>query len=329
MGSGTFSRVYRVEREGSTGFAKELALKVLAPGVAPSEDLRRMFVEEAQVACHLHHRNIVSVHEFGVLGDQYFLVMDCVEGLDLRQLLRALRERRAWIPMSAALELAIQVLHGLHHAHTRRDARGNALGIVHRDINPANVLISVEGGVKITDFGLARIRSGFARTEGGFTRGTARYMSPEQARGRPLDARSDLFAVGILLYLMLAGALPFTGEDDAAAMRAVVRCEYAPVESLRAQIPAGLAEAVRTLMAPEPQGRPADALEAAELLAAAAEPAWVGQPERSLAGLVRREKAAAQAAAAAASSRPAAVQGPDSETESRVDDDRDETEQQG
>jgi serine/threonine protein kinase len=292
IGTGGFSRVYRAEREGSRGWVKQVALKVLDPSIPATDDLRHMFIDEASIARHLHHRNVVPVHEFGVEDGLYYLVMDFVDGLDLRSLLRRLRAGSAWIPIPAAVDVAVEVLHGLHHAHTRKDEEGVGLRIVHRDVSPGNVLLSTEGSVKLTDFGLARIRHKIAVTEVGTTRGTTRFMSPEQARGLPVDGRSDIFAVGTLLYLMLTERAPFSGVDDAEVMRAVVRCEPKPLLVRNPRLPRDLVRVVGQLMARDPGHRFSSALGAAEALAAVAEPDWGGRQDAVLARLVNRMRSA-------------------------------------
>lgn len=289
IGTGGFSRVYSVEREGSTGFRKQLALKVLDSAVPPPADLRTMFIDEATIASHLHHNNVVQVHEFGITDDRCWLVMDLVDGIDLRTLLRRLRGRGAWMPLPAAVELAVEVLHGLHHAHDRKDTRGEPLGIVHRDVSPGNVLISEEGAVKIGDFGLARIRKKLAVTEVGVTRGTSRFMSPEQAQGLPVDGRSDVFAVGTLLYLMLSARAPFSGSDDAEIMKAVARADCAPLMEIAPRTPEAIARVCHQMLSRDRQQRPRTALDAADRLVEAMDPLW-GRQQETLGRLVRRAR---------------------------------------
>ncbi len=286
LGTGGFSYVYRVVRLGGSGFRKELALKVLAPGVEPTQDMVVMMADEARIARHLHHKNIVAVHEFGESDGAYWLLMDLIDGVDLRSFLGAQRRRRGWIPVPAAVEVVKQVLHGLHYAHGRRDEEGRLLGIVHRDLTPGNVLLSQDGGVAITDFGLARIRLKIAETEAGITRGTSSYMSPEQAMGRPIDARSDQFSVGILLYLLLTGKLPFPGTDDTKVMKSIVRGKFPPITE--AGVPPQLADVVYQLMAPLPANRYPDALAAADAITRAVPPEWRQDADRRLGTLVQR-----------------------------------------
>jgi len=286
LGSGGFSRVYRVVREGGGGFRKELALKVLAPGVEPTQDMAMMMADEARIARHLHHRNIVAVHEFGESDGLYWLLMDLVDGVDLRSLLAAQRANRGWIPLPTAVEVVYRVLHGLHYAHGRRDQDGRPLGIVHRDLTPGNVLLGQDGQVCITDFGLARIRTKIAETEAGITRGTAHYMSPEQAQGQPIDQRSDQFAVGVLLYLLLSAKLPFPGKRDAAVMRSIVRGSYPRMGA--SGVPDSLEAVVDRLLASHPADRYPDALSAAEALVGAVPASFRASADRVLGRLVRR-----------------------------------------
>ena len=292
LGRGGFSRVYKVERQGGGGFRRFFALKVLAPDAVATADLRAMLEDEARIGRHLHHRNIAAVHEFGEAQGRWYLVLDWVDGLDLGSLLARLRDNHAWLPLPVILEVAVQILHGLHHAHTRVGAGDLPLGIVHRDLTPGNVLVSVDGCVKITDFGLARIRDKIAVTQSGVTRGTSRYMSPEQAMGKPVDGRSDVFAVGILLYMMFTHTPPFTGRDDSEVMLAVARGRFEPLRSRAPEVPPEIERIVHWLLRPSREERPLDALAAAEIITARLDPAWGAQPQRTLAALVRRMVAA-------------------------------------
>lgn len=286
LGSGGFSRVYRVVREGGGGFRKELALKVLAPDVEPTQDMTMMMADEARIARHLHHRNIVAVHEFGESDGVYWLLMDLVDGVDLRSVLASQRTNRGWLPLPATIEVIYRVLHGLHYAHGRRAEDGKPLGIVHRDLTPGNVLIGRNGQVCITDFGLARIRDKIAMTQAGITRGTAHYMSPEQAQGGALDHRSDQFAVGVLLYLLVSGGLPYPGGRDSSVMRAIVRGPYKPVSA--SGVPDTVVAVIERLLAPLPADRYPDALCAAEALVAAVPVGWRAEAERVLGRLAVR-----------------------------------------
>ena len=289
LGTGGFSFVYRVVRHGGGGFRKELALKVLAPDLEPTQDMVMMMADEARIARHLHHRNIVAVHEFGEADGVYWLLMDLVEGVDLRALLAAQREAGGWLPLPATVEVIYRVLLGLHYAHGRKDERGKGLGIVHRDLTPGNVLIGGNGRVRISDFGLARIRTKIAMTEAGITRGTAHYMSPEQAQGRAIDHRSDQFAVGVLLYLLLSATLPFPGTEDALVMRSIVRGQYPRLTT--AGVPDSVVAVVERLLAPLPADRYPDALRAAEALVKAVPAQWRADSDRLLGRLVVRARA--------------------------------------
>jgi serine/threonine protein kinase len=287
LGRGSCSVVYRVERVGGMGFARQFALKVLQPGFADSEALSRMFIDEASVASHLHHRHVVSVHEFGRDGARWFLVMDLVEGLDLLRLLQALRQRGSWLSRGAALSVALQLLEGLHHAHTRTDADGRYLGIVHRDLAPPNVLVGDNGLVRVTDFGMARIRHNLSRTEAGVVVGSVRFMSPEQALGRPVDARADVFSVGSLLYMLLTGRLPFSGLDDEEVRVAVAKGVARPLLT-DDDIPSALQQRLARMMAVRPEDRYATARQAADDLVQVLDADWFGVEEERLADVVRQ-----------------------------------------
>ena len=245
-----------------------------------------MMADEARIARHLHHRNIVAVHEFGEMEGAYWLLMDLVEGVDLRSLLEHQRLARGWIPLPAALEVVLRVLHGLHYAHGRKTDDGHRLAIVHRDLTPGNVMLGTDGSVRITDFGLARIRHKIAETEVGITRGTSSYMSPEQAQGRPVDARSDQFSAGILLYLLVSGRLPFPGNDDAQVMRSIVRGRYDRI--VEAGVPDSLVAVIDTMLQPHPADRYPDALAAADALARSVPVEWRRDADGLVGRLVQR-----------------------------------------
>lgn len=287
LSEGLTSNVYRVQRAGGTGFHRDFALKILDKGAADRRDASRAFVDEATIASHLHHRNVVAVHEFAQVGGRWFLVMDLVEGMDLLTLLRCLQRRGQWLPRSAAVEVAVQVLHGLHHAHTRRGEAGKPLGIVHRDVNPANILVSEHGCVRLGDWGLARIETNVSRTEAGVEEGSARFLSPEQARNEPLDGRSDQFAVGTLLHLLLSRELPFSGATDGAVRDAVIACRHRPLAEVAPDVPPELCDVVATLMAPDRRDRFDSCFAAADELAwVGYEPQQAGQGEYLLSDLV-------------------------------------------
>lgn len=231
-----------------TLLTRRVAVKTLHPELAVDDALRERFSREAVSAATLNHPNVVATYDTGRADGISYIVMELVEGQSLRWLL----DDRGWLPVADAVRIAAQVAAALEHAHRR--------GIVHRDIKPANVLVPDSGGaVKVTDFGIAKATDSSDLTRVGTVMGTARYLAPEQVNGDPTDARTDLYALGLLLFEMLAGELPFTGETDLAAAVARLSRDPAPVRSLRPDVPPELDTLVTRLLARNPAGRFASA----------------------------------------------------------------------
>ena len=218
---------------------RHVALKFLPPSLVLDNSYRDRFVREAMAASALDHPNIGAVHAIEETGDgRLFIVMVCYAGETLKQ-----RLDRGTLLTKEAVDIALQAARGLAKAHE--------CGIIHRDIKPSNLMVTPDGVVKIVDFGLAKISGGSELTETGARMGTAAYMSPEQATGSPVDYRTDLWSLGVVLYELLSGRLPFTGDNPAALLYAVVHCDAPPL----AGIPPRLQEIVRRCMAKAPQER--------------------------------------------------------------------------
>ncbi|MBA2538930.1 MAG: serine/threonine protein kinase, partial [Deltaproteobacteria bacterium] len=196
------------------GLNKTLVIKKIHSAYARSKQFVTMFVDEAKIALGLNHPNIIQVFDFGAVGDTYFLAMEHVEGLDLLRLLQEAAKARQRIPYGMSTYVVQQICKGLDYAHRKTDEYGQPLGIVHRDISPQNVLLSWDGSVKIVDFGIARARD--IHEEQGVIKGKFAYMSPEQARGEPVDCRSDVFAAGIVLFELICARPLFHGKGKEA-----------------------------------------------------------------------------------------------------------------
>jgi eukaryotic-like serine/threonine-protein kinase len=237
------AEVYLASAEGLAGFSKQVVVKHLFPEHAREPALVSMFLDEARLGALLRHPHIVEVYDIGSEGGEYFIAMEHVPGHDLRDLLNARPGEP--LPLSAALAVVQGVAAGLHHAHEQRDARGQLLGVVHRDVSPANVLLGWDGAVKLSDFGVAKWTEQQSRTEQGTLKGKLSYMSPEQCRGQDLDRRSDVFALGVLLYELTIGDKPFRAASDFETLSAIVAGRYdAPAEE-QAGYPPALAAIVR------------------------------------------------------------------------------------
>jgi serine/threonine protein kinase len=223
---GGMAEIYLARSEGIEGFEKLVVLKRILPQYAESQDFVTMFIDEARLVAGLSHPNIAQVYDIG-LDDSgsYFFAMEFVDGEDVRQIIRACAKRGERLPVAQAVAVGVGIAAGLHAAHERRGPDGRLLGIVHRDVSPSNVLVTYDGCVKLVDFGIAKAAGRQSVTRTGVLKGKCAYMSPEQTRGDSLDRRSDVFAIGILLYELTVGHRPFRGDNEYATMRAIVSSE--------------------------------------------------------------------------------------------------------
>ncbi len=211
---GGMAEIYKAKTYGVDGFEKLLAIKRILPHCAADSDFIRMLVDEAKLTVLLSHANIVQVYDLGKVSDDYFISMEFINGTNLRELLARLKENGEKIPEEIAVYILSEVAKGLDYAHRKTDSQGNPLHIVHRDISPQNILLSFEAEVKIVDFGIAKAAMNVSHTMAGILKGKVAYMSPEQALGKPIDHRTDIFSAGVLLYEMLTGEKLFSGESQ-------------------------------------------------------------------------------------------------------------------
>lgn len=251
IGEGGMARVYRGR---DLRLNRQVAIKVLHGHYAGDSGFLQRFHHEAQAAANLRHPNIVDVYDVGQDGDVHYIVMEYVAGSDLKALLRG-----GTLAIERAVEIAEAAANGLEAAHR--------VGMVHRDIKPQNIIVGDQGQVKITDFGIAKSRMSTALTETGVTFGTADYISPEQARGLPATPRSDIYSLGVTMYEMLTGRLPFTGDSSIAVAMQHVSAEPPPPRMYSPRIPPQLEAIVLRALNKDPDARPTTAREVARLLA--------------------------------------------------------------
>jgi serine/threonine-protein kinase len=227
LAEGGMAEVFLGRQAGMEGFEKLIVLKRIRPELSSDPSFVNMFLNEARVAARLNHPNIVQIFELGKVDKQYFIAMEFIHGEDLRSLTRAADLAKHHPSPGLVCRIIADTLAGLHYAHTRSGADGKPLGLVHRDVSPQNVLVTYEGAVKVVDFGIAKATRGGAveQTRAGLFKGKFAYMSPEQSRGQPLDARSDIFAVGILLWELLTWTRLFKRANDMATLIAVAEEE--------------------------------------------------------------------------------------------------------
>lgn len=259
LGRGGMAEVYRARREGPGGFEKVVALKRILPSYARNQTLVQRFLEEARIAGGLTHGNIVPVIDFGEIDGEHYLVMEWVDGVPLSALLRTVAERGRTLPAEVVAHIIAEAAAGLHHAHTRTDASGRPMSIVHRDVSPQNILLARQGDVKISDFGIAKAADSVVRTEAGIQVGKLCYMAPEQAKGEPLDARADVYALGIVLWECLAMRPLFSREEGAEALRGVLEPKHVAPSEVSASAPAALDAVVLKALQPAREDRYPDA----------------------------------------------------------------------
>lgn len=259
IATGGMAEVFKAMRTGVAGFEKILAVKRILPHLSYNKEFVEMFIAEAKLVAGLQHPNIVQIFDLGKIGGSYYIAMEYVDGTDLRTILRKLKERQLRMPLDLAVFVVSKVAAGLDHAHQRKDAEGRPIKIVHRDVSPQNILISYDGEVKLTDFGIAKAATKASTTEKGALRGKLMYMSPEQAWGKPIDHRSDVFALGIVLYELITDQRPFLGSSDMSVLDRVRKGKVAPPSSLHPEIPARLEKVVMKALEKEPADRQRDA----------------------------------------------------------------------
>ncbi|HVE85479.1 MAG TPA: serine/threonine-protein kinase, partial [Myxococcales bacterium] len=257
IATGGMAEIYRGKLEAGHGVTKPVVIKKILPHYGQQRTFVRMFINEAKIAVGMSHGNIAQVFDFGEIGGEYYLAMELVDGQPLSRVLRKAKSKEMpALPPPFAAQVAIEICKGLHYAHTRLDERGRPLAIVHRDVSPQNILISYEGQVKLVDFGIAKARNASvdSTTETGAVKGKYVYFAPEQARGKELDARTDVFATGIVLYEMLAGRLPFEGKMMEVLKKIVTGSLVRPSE-VNPAVPATLEAIILRAMSTEKRAR--------------------------------------------------------------------------
>ncbi|MCA9653999.1 MAG: serine/threonine protein kinase [Myxococcales bacterium] len=291
LGSGGMAEVLLGRSLGASGFSRLVAIKRPLTAFRDEPELERLLIAEARVGARIHHRNLVAVHDLGLHEGSYYVVMDYVEGADLGTLRRA-----GPVAPALAIHLVAEVLLGLHHLHGLLDERGRPLGLVHRDVSPSNVLVSASGEVKLADYGIVKATMLAGNTAVNIRRGKYAYMSPEQVAGEPLDGRSDLFGVGVMLVELLTGRRPYDGSGPAQVLD---RIREAGPPDLRG-LPTPLEPALLRCLAASPERRHPDGLALRRaLLEAVPQAAAMGPPE------VAAWLAAADGPSGSASGRPA------------------------
>jgi serine/threonine protein kinase len=255
LARGGMAELHLARQEGIAGFEKMVVIKRVLPHLAQYRDFATMFLDEARIAAKLSHPNIVQYFDFGEADGSYYIAMEYLAGEDLAAIVRAGRKRDRRLPEVLAAYIMAAACDGLHYAHTLVDESGRALNIVHRDISPSNIFVTYQGAVKVLDFGIAKAEGKLSRTRTGLLKGKYLYMSPEQVRGDPLDGRSDVFALGAVLYEILTDAPAFLRDSELDTLRAIMLEEVEPPRSKAPEVSEAMQAIVLKALAPDLERR--------------------------------------------------------------------------
>jgi serine/threonine protein kinase/Flp pilus assembly protein TadD len=283
IATGGMAEVFLARAEGVEGFQRTVVIKRLLPHLAREPQVVEMFLNEARLTGRLDHANIVGVQDLGQAAGHYFIAMEFLDGRALAEVRDAARAQGGLLPVGFVLKTMSEALAGLHHANEARGEDGRPMGIVHRDFNPDNIVVTYDGRVKVVDFGIAKVQSALSSTEPGTLKGKYFYMSPEMVLGNPLDRRADIFAAGVALYELLCDKRPFEGDTPNSILSAIAYGTAVAPRALNPALPAALEQVVMRCLARVPDERYSTALQVKEALDALAPsvgafgPAEVGQ----------------------------------------------------
>jgi serine/threonine-protein kinase len=252
---GGMAEIYRAKTFDDQGRVHMVAVKRILSHLARDEEFIKMLVDEARIASLMQHESIAKVYEFCHVGDEYFIAMEYVDGKDCRTLLDRCRAQRRWIPPELCAFVMMGLLRALHTAHLQTDKDGRSLHLIHRDVSPSNVICAYAGEVKLCDFGIAKATLSTVQTRSGVIKGKVKYMSPEQALGKKLDPRSDIFSAGSVLYELLTRVPPFLAPNEMELLAFVRDARYVPVRERNPLVPPALEAIVDTAMSRETRDR--------------------------------------------------------------------------
>jgi serine/threonine protein kinase len=255
LAAGGMAEVFVGESSSLEGFKKSVAIKRVLPHLAENKKFLAMFLDEARISLGFNHANVVQTFDLGRSDSTYFIVMEYVDGTDLKKVWEYLKDTGQMPPLELSAYIISEVCRGLAYAHKLTDGRGTSLRIVHRDVSPPNILLSKEGEIKIVDFGLAKATGQLEKTDPGVVKGKFAYLAPETARGDEIDFRADIFACGILLFELLTGQRLFFGSSDIDTIERVREAKVPSIRELNTNVPESLESIVNKALALEPEDR--------------------------------------------------------------------------
>ncbi len=259
IAAGGMAEVWKAKLIGEKGFEKIVAIKKILPHLGDNEEFISMFIDEAKVAANLTHPNIAQIYELGKMADSFFIAMEYVSGHNLRTLFNISSELGVTMPPEVAAFIGMKLCNALHYAHNKKGYDNLPLHIVHRDVSPQNILVSTEGEIKLVDFGIAKASIKATETIAGSLKGKLLYMSPEQADGKPIDKRSDIFSLGNLLFEALTGRKLFLGDSELSILKSVREARIPRLREINPAIPPGLEEILLKALSRDPDQRYEDA----------------------------------------------------------------------
>jgi serine/threonine-protein kinase len=255
LATGGMAEIFRARQIGLEGFEKELVIKRILPHLAREPQFIKMFLDEARIAARLNHPNITQIYNLGAQGGTYFIAMEYVDGMDLREIWRLCEARGEPMPAQHACRIILECAAALQHAHAKTNKQGKPLGIVHRDVSPQNILVSRSGDIKVVDFGIAKAADSSVHTRAGVLKGKFAYMAPEQAAGGRIDRRIDIFALGVVLHELLTGHRLFKRDSDVSTLTAVGQCHVDPPSDVADGVDDALDDIVLKALAKKPSTR--------------------------------------------------------------------------
>ena len=255
IATGGMAEVWKARMRGVEGFQKIVAIKKILPHLSDNREFIDMFIDEAKLAAQLNHNNIIHIYDLGKIQNSYYIAMEFVDGFDLKTILKNAQERDVPLSVELSLFIATKIAAALDYAHRKRDFENRDLGLVHRDVSPQNVLISQEGDIKLCDFGIAKAASKASHTQAGALKGKLQYMSPEQAWGKTIDRRSDIFALATVLFEMLTNRKLFTGENEMSILEQVREARVELPSKVNDEIAPEIDRIVLKALAKEPDAR--------------------------------------------------------------------------
>ena len=261
LAMGGMAEVFLGRIEGPSNFQKQVVIKRILPHLRDDPRFVDMFVDEARLAARFNHPKLVQVYELAKVENQYCVAMEYIEGKDLATIMAQSEQRSKQIPFSFACYVAAGVAEGLHYAHELLNDHGEPLRVVHRDVSPANIIVTAHGGVKLFDFGIAKHEDRSSKTKANTLKGKLSYMSPEQIRRKNVDRRSDIFSLGVVLYEMVTGERCLTGNSFMELLEIVGNARYRDPKELRSDLPDSLAQVFRKMLEADPEARYQDAAE--------------------------------------------------------------------